>query len=104
MNSSDRRTELGRATVSCSHHQTLSLMDRKDPEDRLEREEARGRKEQAAGALNEVKGKVKKNVGDAFDNERMQAEGATEEMAGKARKNAGDAYADAADRAEDRVD
>jgi uncharacterized protein YjbJ (UPF0337 family) len=70
----------------------------------LHEEEARGRKEQAAGAVDELKGKVKKNVGDAFDNERMQAEGAAEELGGKARKQAGDAYADAADRAEDAVD
>lgn len=79
-------------------------MDRNDLDKRLQREEAEGRKEQAAGALNEVKGKVKKAVGDALDNERMQAEGAADEMAGKVRKNAGDAYADAADKAKDIID
>ena len=75
-----------------------------DTQRTLHKEEARGRKEQAAGALNEMKGKVKKAVGDAIDNEQMQAEGAVDEMAGKARKHAGDAYADAADRAEDALD
>ena len=73
-------------------------------EDRLEREEMKGRKQQAAGAFDEVKGKVKKNVGDALDDHSMQAKGAAQEAAGKARKNLGDARADAADAAEDRID
>ena len=75
-----------------------------DMQNRLHKEEAKGRMDQAGGALNEMKGKVKKNVGDAFDDESMQAEGAAEEMAGKARKHAGDARADAADAAEDAID
>ncbi len=75
-----------------------------DAQRALHEEEARGRKEQAAGAVDEFKGKVKKVVGDALDNERMQAEGAAEELGGKARKHAGDAYADAADAAEDALD
>ena len=75
-----------------------------DAKDRLNREHAEGRKEQAAGAFDELKGKVKKTVGDVFDDHSMQAEGTAEEMAGKARKTAGDAYADAADKAEDVVD
>ena len=70
----------------------------------LREEEARGRKEQAGGAFDELKGKVKKNVGDAFDDHSMEAKGAAQEAAGKARKHAGDAYADAADKAEDAID
>jgi uncharacterized protein YjbJ (UPF0337 family) len=73
-------------------------------EDRLEREEMKGRKQQAAGAFDEMKGKVKKTVGDAIDDHSMQAKGAAQEAAGKARKHMGDARADAADAAEDRVD
>ena len=75
-----------------------------DAQDRLHKEEAKGRKEQAGGAFDEMKGKVKKNVGDAMDDASMQAEGAAQEMAGKARKTAGDAHADAADAAEDAID
>lgn len=75
-----------------------------DAKNKLNREHAEGRMEQAAGAFDELKGKVKKNVGDAIDDHSMQAEGAAEEMAGKARKTAGDAHADAADAAEDVID
>ncbi len=75
-----------------------------DAKDKLNKEHAKGRKEQAAGAFDELKGKVKKTVGDAFDDHSMQAKGAAEEMAGKARKTAGDAHATAADKAEDAVD
>ncbi|WP_412069652.1 CsbD family protein [Rubrivirga sp. IMCC43871] len=75
-----------------------------DAQRKLHKEEARGRKEQAAGAFDEVKGKIKKNVGDAIDDHSMEARGAAEEMAGKARKTAGDAYADTADKAEDAID
>ena len=77
---------------------------RDDMESRLQKEEAKGRLDQAGGALDEVKGKVKKNVGDALDNERMQAEGAAEELAGKVRKEAGDSRAEVADAAEDLID
>ena len=75
-----------------------------DAQRELHEQEAKGRKEQAAGAFDELKGKVKKHVGDAFDDESMQAKGAAQEMAGKARKAAGDAHADAADAAEDAID
>ncbi len=75
-----------------------------DAQRNLHKEEAKGRKEQAGGAFDELKGKIKKNVGDAFDDKSMQAKGAAEEMAGKARKHAGDAHADAADAAEDAID
>lgn len=75
-----------------------------DAQRQLREEEARGRKEQAGGALDELKGKVKKTVGDALDKEQMQAEGAAEELGGKARKKAGDAYADAAGAANDAID
>lgn len=75
-----------------------------DAQRTLHKEEAKGRTEQAQGAFDELKGKVKKNVGDAFDNESMQAEGAAEELAGKARKTSGDAHAEAADTAEDALD
>ena len=75
-----------------------------DAQDRLRNEEAKGRKEQAGGAFDEIKGKVKKNVGDALGDESMQAKGAAQEMAGKARKGAGDARADAADAAGDMLD
>ena len=75
-----------------------------DAQRKLHEEEARGRKEQVAGAANELKGKAKKAIGDAIGNERMEAEGASEELGGKARKHAGDAYADAADKAEDAID
>ena len=77
---------------------------RNDAQDKLRNEEAEGRKEQAGGAFDELKGKVKKTVGDAFDDKSMQAKGAAQEMAGKARKNAGDAHADAADAAGDMLD
>lgn len=75
-----------------------------DAKDRLRREEAEGRSEQAAGAFDEIKGKVKKTVGDVLDDRSMQAKGAAEELAGKARKAAGDAHADAADAAGDAID
>ena len=75
-----------------------------DAQDKLRNEEAKGRKDQAGGAFDELKGKVKKNVGDAFGDKSMQAEGTAQEMAGKARKNAGDAHADAADAAGDMLD
>ena len=75
-----------------------------DAKTRLNKEHAKGRKEQAGGAFDELKGKVKKNVGDALDDHSMQAKGAAQEMAGKARKAAGDAHADAADKAEDAID
>ena len=79
-------------------------MDHNDAQDRLRKEEMKGRADQAHGAFDELKGKVKKNVGDAIDDHSMQAKGAAEEMAGKARKHAGDARADAADAAEDMID
>ena len=63
-------------------------------QDKLRDEEAKGRKQQAGGAFDEVKGKVKKNVGDALGDKSMKAKGAAQEMAGKARKTAGDARAD----------
>lgn len=75
-----------------------------DAKTRLNKEHAKGRVDQAGGALSELKGKVKKNVGDAFGDRSMQAEGAAEEMAGKARKNAAGARANAADKAEDIID
>lgn len=75
-----------------------------DAKNKLNKEHAEGRGEQAKGAFDELKGKVKKNVGDAFDDKSMQAKGKAEEMAGKARKKAGDAHADAADKAEDAID
>ena len=75
-----------------------------DAQRNLHEEEAKGRKEQAAGAFDEIKGKVKKTVGDAFDDHSLQAKGAAQELAGKARKHAGDAHADAAAAAEDAID
>ncbi len=75
-----------------------------DAKNELHKQEAKGRKAQAGGAFDEVKGKVKKTVGDALDDTSMQAEGAVQELAGKARKTAGDAHADAADAAEDAID
>jgi uncharacterized protein YjbJ (UPF0337 family) len=75
-----------------------------DAKTRLNKEHAKGRMDQAGGAFDELKGKVKKNVGDAFGDRSMQAEGAAEEMAGKARKNAAGARANAADKAEDIID
>ena len=78
-----------------------ALMDdqKKNAKDQLREEQAEGRKNQAAGAFDEMKGKVKKNVGDALDKHKMQAEGAAEEMAGKAKKHAGDAHAGVAEKA-----
>ena len=75
-----------------------------DAQRNLHKEAAKGRKEQASGAFEELKGKVKKHVGDALDDHSMQAKGAAQEMAGKAKKAAGDAHADAADAAEDAID
>lgn len=75
-----------------------------DAKNKLNKEHAKGLKEKASGAFDEIKGKVKKNVGDAFDDHSMQAEGTAEEMAGKARKMAGGAHATAADKAEDAID
>ena len=70
----------------------------------LHKQEAKGRKEQAGGALAELTGKAKKAFGDATDDASLQVKGAAQEMAGKARKAAGDAHADAADAAEDAID
>ncbi len=42
--------------------------------------------DRAKGAMEELGGKVKKNVGDAIDNEQMQAEGHATEMKGQARQ------------------
>ena len=88
--------------ISHPHTNMSDMSD--DAKNRLNKEHAEGRKEQAAGAFDELKGKVKKNVGDAFDDRSMQAKGAAQEMAGKARKAAGDAHADVADKAEDAID
>ena len=49
-----------------------------DAKSRLNKEHAKGRMDQAGGAFDEIKGKVKKNVGDAFGDRSMQAEGAAE--------------------------
>ncbi|MEM1041103.1 MAG: CsbD family protein [Bacteroidota bacterium] len=73
-------------------------------EDRLDHEQAEGRKDQAAGALGEMKGKVKKNVGDLVGNESMEAEGRMEEAQGKVQREAGNLRSEAADRAEDMID
>ena len=75
-----------------------------DAKTRLNKEHAKGRMDQAGGAFDELKGKVKKNVGDALGDRSMQARGAAEEAAGNARKRAADARADAADAAEDIID
>lgn len=48
-------------------------------------------KDQIAGRINEVTGKIKKNAADAVDNESAQAEGAEQELKGKIQKNLGDA-------------
>jgi uncharacterized protein YjbJ (UPF0337 family) len=58
-------------------------------------------KDQVAGRIKEVSGKIQKNVADAMDNESAQAEGTEKEIAGKVQKNLGDAknkVADAIDR------
>ena len=72
--------------------------------DKLDHEQAEGRKDQAGGLVDRVQGNVKKNVGDLIGNEQMQAEGAAEEAAGATRQKAGDLRADAADAAEDAID
>lgn len=54
-------------------------------------------KDQIAGRVKEVAGKIQKNVADAVDNESAQAEGAAKEMEGKIQKNWGDAKNKAAD-------
>lgn len=102
MNSHGRADPAGSASVGAAPTNPTDMDSR--TEDRLEREEMEGRKQQAGGAFDEMKGKIKKNVGDAIDDHSMQAKGAAQEAAGKARKHAGDARADAADAAEDRID
>jgi uncharacterized protein YjbJ (UPF0337 family) len=47
--------------------------------------------EKVKGKGEEIKGKIKKNVGDATDNERMQGEGMAEEQKGKGRQKVSDA-------------
>ncbi|HEU5011521.1 MAG TPA: CsbD family protein [Roseiflexaceae bacterium] len=42
--------------------------------------------DRAKGAMEELGGKVKKNVGDALDNEQMEAEGRATELKGQARQ------------------
>ena len=72
--------------------------------DRLDKEEAKGRKGQAAGAVDQTKGKVKKAAGDALNDGDMKAKGAAQEIKGKAKKKAGDARADTARGAKDMLD
>lgn len=48
-------------------------------------------KDQVKGRAKEIGGNIKKNVGDALDNEEMEAEGALKEAEGKVQKNYGDA-------------
>ena len=44
--------------------------------------------ERIKGAAEELKGKVKKGVGDLVDNEQMEAEGEAERLKGQARQKA----------------
>ncbi len=69
--------------------------------DELDRQQNAGREDQAGGAWDEFKGKVKKTVGDLTDNASMEAEGRMQEAAGKLRKEAGELRTDAADKADD---
>ncbi len=73
-------------------------------EDKLDHEQAEGRKDQAGGTWDELKGKVKKNVGDALDDTSMEAEGRVQEAGGKMQKETGEARAKAADAAQDAID
>lgn len=73
-------------------------------EDKLDHEQNEGYKDQASGAWDELKGKVKKNVGDALGDTSMEAEGRMEEAGGKLRREAGSLRSDAADAAGDAID
>jgi uncharacterized protein YjbJ (UPF0337 family) len=46
-------------------------------------------KDQAEGALHEVKGKVKEQIGKTTNNPRLQDEGTSEKIAGKVQKKVG---------------
>ena len=52
-------------------------------------------KDRAQGKWEELKGKVKKNVGDLVDDESMEAEGMAEEHLGKAHQKGAEAAAQA---------
>ena len=45
-------------------------------------------KERVKGAAEELKGNIKKGVGDLIDNEQMEAEGEAERLKGQARQKA----------------
>ncbi|MGK2935590.1 MAG: CsbD family protein [Gemmatimonadaceae bacterium] len=51
----------------------------------------RGIENQTEGTAKEIKGNIRKNVGDAFDNESEQLKGSAEELEGKVQKNFGKA-------------
>lgn len=71
--------------------------------DELDRQQIAGREDQAGGAWDELKGKVKKTVGDLTDDASLEAEGRIQEAGGKLKKAAGEARADAADAADDAI-
>ncbi len=72
--------------------------------DGLADQEAEGRAQQAKGAFNEIKGKVKRAAGDLLGDASLQAEGAADQVKGKVQKNVGDAHADAAGTAKRALD
>ena len=51
----------------------------------------RGTENEAEGSAKEMKGKIRKNVADVFDDESQQAKGSAEELEGKVQKNFGKA-------------
>jgi uncharacterized protein YjbJ (UPF0337 family) len=57
--------------------------------DILEAEMKNSTRDQAEGALHEVKGKVKEQVGKTTNNPRLQNEGADEKFSGKVQKKVG---------------
>jgi len=57
-----------------------------------------GTRDQAKGAFEELKGKVRGDLGDAFDNSDEHFKGRAEELKGKVRRKVGEAKEDIAER------
>jgi uncharacterized protein YjbJ (UPF0337 family) len=58
----------------------------------------KGTENRVEGNIDEMKGKARKNVGDATDDKSQQLKGKGEELKGKAQKKFGEAQQDSADR------
>jgi uncharacterized protein YjbJ (UPF0337 family) len=61
----------------------------------------KGTENRAEGKVDEMKGKARKNIGDARDDTSQQLKGKGEEMKGKAKQKFGEAQQDSADKDRD---